>query len=288
MENIKKFAHFLKQSERSKATIKNYLVDLNAFGTWFKDTNNETCALKNITPTDLREYKQFLIHQKSLKPNSINRKIATLRSYLEWAKQTQQIKHHITVPKFLPKTKFGPRWLNKLKQNQLLRLVEQKGNVRDITIIRLLLNTGLRVQELCALYWKDITISDRKGTLIVHHGKGEKRREVTLNKDARDALSSIGYLKHVGQNKLIFQGQRGALTPRGVQFLLQYYSSTMKEKITPHSLHHTFCKNLINAGIGLEKVALMAGHENLETTRRYCEPSMLDIQQAVDLIGEKE
>lgn len=288
MEEIKKFTQFLKQSERSKATIKNYLADLNAFSFWFKDVNNEIFILKNITPTDLREYKQFLIHQKSLKPNSINRKIATLRSYLEWAEQTNQIKHHIIVPKFLPKTKLGPRWLNKLKQNQLLRLAEQKGNIRDITIIKLLLNTGVRVQELCDLRWQDINISDRKGTLIVHHGKGEKRREVPLNKDARDMLISMGYLQHVGQSALIFQGQRGPLTPRGVQFLLQYYSSIIKEKITPHSLRHTFCKNLINVGVGLEKVAIMAGHENLETTRRYCEPSMLDLQQAVDLIGEKE
>ena len=149
-------------------------------------------------------------------------------------------------------------------------------------------HTGLRVQELCALHWKDVQISDRKGSLIVHHGKGEKRREVPLNKDARDAFLSLDYPKQVGQDQLIFQGQRGPLQPRGVQFILQYYSSLIKEKITPHSLRHTFCKNLINAGIGLEKVAMIVGHENLETTRRYCEPSMSDLQQAVDLIGEKE
>ncbi len=79
------------------------------------------------------------------------------------------------------------------------------------------------------------------------------------------------------------------MTPRGVQFLLQKYAEAAKlDDVSPHSLRHTFCKNLIDAGVGLEKVATLAGHESLETTRRYCEPSRHDLQQAVDLIGESE
>jgi site-specific recombinase XerD len=58
--------------------------------------------------------------------------------------------------------------------------------------------------------------------------------------------------------------------------------------VTPHSLRHSFCKNLVNAGVSLEKVAALAGHENLETTRRYCEPSLQDLQQAVEMVSEEE
>jgi site-specific recombinase XerD len=39
----------------------------------------------------------------------------------------------------------------------------------------------------------------------------------------------------------------------------------------------SFCKNLIDAGVSLEKVATLAGHDNLETTRRYCTPSEQDL-----------
>jgi hypothetical protein len=46
-------------------------------------------------------------------------------------------------------------------------------------------------------------------------------------------------------------------------------------------------KNLIDAGLGLEKVAALAGHERLETTRRYCTPSLKDLEHAVELIGEE-
>lgn len=195
MENIKKFTLFLKQAECRKATIKNYTSDLLAFGRWFLDTNNEPCLVNKITSIDLREYKQWLLHQKKLKPNSINRKLATLRSYLDWAEQVQLIKYRLPMPKFLSKPKLCPRWLDKQKQNQLLRTVEQYGNSHDIAIIKLLLNTGLRVQELCNLQWKDISISERKGVLIVNTGKGNKQREVPLNKEARNALISLDYAK---------------------------------------------------------------------------------------------
>jgi integrase/recombinase XerC len=57
---------------------------------------------------------------------------------------------------------------------------------------------------------------------------------------------------------------------------------------TPRSLRHSFCKNLVNAGVNLEKIAALAGHESVETTRRYCEPSLQDLQQAVEVISEEE
>jgi integrase/recombinase XerC len=44
----------------------------------------------------------------------------------------------------------------------------------------------------------------------------------------------------------------------------------------------------VDAGVGLEKVAALAGHESLETTRRYCEPSLKDLERVVELIGEEE
>jgi integrase/recombinase XerC len=60
-------------------------------------------------------------------------------------------------------------------------------------VVQLLLNTGLRAGELCALRWSDVRISERKGMLVVRSGKGLKRREIPLNQDARSALLLLGY-----------------------------------------------------------------------------------------------
>ena len=152
-----------------------------------------------------------------------------------------------------------------------------------------MLHTGVRVSELCALVWQDVHLSERRGLLTVRSGKGSKRRHIPLNRDARQALRTLGYAEHAGTAASRFCGQRGPLTPRGVQRLLARVARAAGLlHVTPHALRHSFCKNLVNVGVGLEKIALLAGHDSLETTRRYCEPSLQDLEQVVELVSTEE
>jgi site-specific recombinase XerD len=282
------FALSLEEAERSSVTIKNYLCDLNYFVKWFEQKTNQKLSPDLITPTDLRDYKHYLSEVLLLKPKTVNRKLSSLKSFLNWALGEELIPEHRIprVPQPIPEATVGPQWLDRNEQHALLRIVEQSKNQRDLTIIQLLLNTGLRVSELCSLMWSDIQITNRKGRLIVRSGKGGKRREIPLNQDARQVLQELGYHQNQGKKEAIFWGQRGPMTPRGVESMLhKYVAHTELNQVTPHKLRHTFCKNLINAGVSLEKVAMLAGHENLETTRRYCSPSEHDLETAVELIG---
>lgn len=97
------FAQFLTESERSAYTIKNYLCDLDGFTLWLKSSGSSSQARSSadvssagspdnteftpelITPTDLREYKHYLDETLQLKPQTINRKLSSLRSFLNWA-----------------------------------------------------------------------------------------------------------------------------------------------------------------------------------------------------------
>ena len=285
------FAQFLIESERSAYTIKNYLCDLDGFALWLKSKANRDFTPELITPTDLREYKHYLDETLQLKPKTINRKLSSLRSFLNWAGiegyfPDNRLPH---IPQPIKEQTSAPKWLDRLSQYDLYRIVEKGRKTRDIAIVKLLLNTGLRVSELCALTWKDIRITAKKGRLSVNHGKGAKRRIIPLNKDARSVLVELGYYKNKGSDKRVFIGQRGAMTSRGIESTLKkYVKQTDLEGITPHQLRHTFCKNLIDAGVSLEKVATLAGHDNLETTRRYCTPSEQDLAAAVELIGEED
>ena len=286
---IDRFEDFLKRSERSPLTIKNYLSDLRAFGRWFQEANGDEPEPDRITPTDLREFKQSLINRE-LRPRTINRKLATLRSFLSWAASTGDLRDGRTpnMPRGLPEGKLGPRWLDRRERNALVRTVERGGKSRDIAIIKVFLNTGLRVMELCSLLWQDVTISARKGTLTVRKGKGRKRRQIPLNLDARKALLELGYQEHAGNPLFIFTGQRGRLTPRGVQTMLRKYADPADlPEVSPQNMRHTFCKSLIDAGASLQEVASLAGHESLETTRRYCEPSLKDLERTVKLVEEE-
>ena len=286
----RRYAYYLEQSERSALTIKNYLSDLRGFARWFEEANGDPLTPDKITPIDLREYKGFLAGQLRLKPESIVRKLTALKSFLTWARQVGLVEggRILRVPRTVRDSHRGPRWLDRREQNRFLRTLEQSGNVRDLAIVKLLLHTGLRVSELCALIWADVTVTERKGRLTVRNGKGGKHREIPLNKDARCALSSIGYAQHTGELARVFMGQRGPLTPRGVQSMFsKYVKAADLEGISPHSLRHTFCKNLVDAGVSLEKIAALAGHSSLEVTRRYCEPSLKGLEQTVGLIEEE-
>lgn len=66
----------------------------------------------------------------------------------------------------------APKWLTRNEQNALIRAVRKHRDTRELTIITLLLHTGLRVQELCDIRLNDLDISDRKGKIIVQNGKG--------------------------------------------------------------------------------------------------------------------
>ena len=221
---IETFAGFLAQAERSPLTIKNYRGDLAAFAAWFEEINGEPMEPAKVTPTDLRQFKRWLVEQRKLKPSSVNRKLATLKSFLTWA-AAAGIAPGLPVPaqgrswsgpRPVPQERPGPRWLDRREQNALLRAVERAGKARDLAVVRLLLNTGLRVQELCDLTWKDVALSERKGLLTVRQGKGGKHRQVPLNQDARAALTALGYPQHAGEEAVILRGPaRADDAPRG-------------------------------------------------------------------------
>lgn len=285
---IERFLDYLKANDRSPSTIKSYTCDLYLFAKWFDKNNHEELKANKITPTDLRQYKQYLVDYP-MKPNSINRKITVLKVFIHWLLDSGRIQQRFPLPKMVKNTNVSPRWLNKNQQNYMLRHLEKYANQRDYAIIKLLLNTGLRINELINLKWSDVRMTDKKGAITIRYSKANRYRDVPLNKDARNAFISLGFAEMVGKDQTILNGQRGRLSVRGVQLMInRRFEHTELEFISPHVLRHTFCKNLVNAGVSLEKIALLAGHESVDTTRLYCQPSFEDLSDSVEKISEEE
>jgi len=87
----------------------------------------------------------------------------------------------------------------------------------------------------------------------------------------------------------VFVGQKGErLRPPGIYYLIKKYGYEARiENISPHTLRHTFGKNLVDAGVPLDRVATLLGHSSLNTTRIYTIPSQADLQDAVETIVTK-
>jgi site-specific recombinase XerD len=126
-----------------------------------------------------------------------------------------------------------------------------------------LLNTGLRVSELVTLEIEDITFSERKGKLRVRAGKGTKERILPLNDFCRKAIKEWYSVRPTDKANRVFTSQRGPATTRAVQSILEDIGEAAHvENLTPHVARHTFAKNLVNAGVSLEKVAMLLGGHN--------------------------
>ena len=82
-------------------------------------------------------------------------------------------------------------------------------------------------------------------------------------------------------------GKRGErLKPSGIRYLVQRYAYDVRlEEVTPHTLRHTFGKNLVDAGTPIDRVASLLGHESVDTTRIYTTPSEQDLQREVEKVA---
>lgn len=295
MPDFSQFAQSLTDAGKSSRTVASYITDLLLFATWFHHTNGDDLTPAAVTPSDLRDYKQYLVTVERARPATINRKLAALRSWLAYCLEAGLIDVDPAAKvKGVKEQEPGPRWLTKQEQFKLIRALEKERQAartdparaqaaRDTAIVFLMLHAGLRVGEVCALELTDLELSERKGSVRVRQGKGEKERNVPLNQSARAALRGWLEVRPENGHHLFFGKTGKPLGEKGVQDRLRYYAMIIgAEDLTPHVLRHTFAKNLIDSGVGIERVADLLGHSVLETTRRYTKPSQGDLQRAVD------
>ena len=161
-----------------------------------------------------------------------------------------------------------PRAINPSDLRKLLSVIEE---IRDRALIFLLLRTGIRIGEALGLTVNDLDIKDRK----VHLFEGEKNsmgRVVYLSDDALFAIKL--WLRRRDKDKeFVFYGRsNGHLcysTGRGL-FVKYLKKAGLDQKgYTVHCLRHTFASELLNAGMRLECLQQLLGHQDIEVTRRY-------------------
>ena len=287
-DHFVEFEQALVGEGKSPLTIENYLSDLRDFAHWFQGTNGETLAPGRMTHLDIRAYKAHLMTVRKFKPATVNRRLAALSKYCRWAISRGTMSEDPTREvKGVSQVKAAPKALARVELRHLLREVHKGGKKRDIAIIEILANTGLRVGELAKLTLDDLEMSDRKGKLTVRSGKGAKYRELPLNADARRALREyLGFWPQKGDRPL-FMGQRGGgLTRSAIWRVVKGYGQRAGLEISPHTLRHTFGTRLVRRkGIDIVTVAAMMGHESLETTAIYTQPSEEDMAEAVETLG---
>ena len=139
-----------------------------------------------------------------------------------------------------------------LSVEQVERLLRAAQSARDKAIIAVLLDTGIRANELCTLTLDHVHFTPEDAWLLVH-GKRDKWREVGLGKRARQALHKYIYRERPTQawhaQPQVFIGRRGQLTPNGLDQILHALRDAAGQEhfqgvqVRPHVFRHSFAVN---------------------------------------------
>ena len=226
-----------------------------------------------------RDFKRHLKVDRGWKPASVNLALAAADHFNRFlGLGPANVKRE-------PLAQGAPKALELAQQRDLLRAVEA-SKARDRAIVTLLLYTALRLHELVSLDVDDVSISARKGLLVIRSGKGDLYREVPLNPSSRQAVADwLRERAAADGERALFIGPQGRrLSARAVDLVVRGVAARAELKLSAHTLRHTCVTNLVRSGNDLVLVAELAGHRRLETTRRYSLPSAADRQAAMDAL----
>jgi site-specific recombinase XerD len=279
-EAVDRFLHRLEERRRSAKTVRCYREELTAYAAWHQAEFEEPPSLQAIMEGDLGRWMSWLQDQK-LKPATINKKRAALKSFLRWS-EVKGFLDPIEMPDAVKTQESALRWLSKNQEHALLRVVERGKVLRDRALILFFLRCGVRIEEASTLRRGALRLQAKKGWATIK-GKGDKEREVPIDNDTTKLLHELlKTLESPESDPHVFQGQRGGLTPSALHRIVVGYAGQAKlDGVTAHNLRHTCAKRLLDSGSELTDVAAIMGHASLNTTKRYVKPGKLDLERAV-------
>jgi len=224
--------------------------------------------LREIERADLEAFIEH-VQDAGQKISTVRTKVAILIAFLHFLIEQEVIsgsvlRRHIQLK--LPEVL--PRAMHPADVKRLLTVID---DLRDRALILLLLRTGMRIGEALGLRLNDLDMQDRK----VHLFQGEKNsmgRVVYLSEDVLSALKL--WLRERDPNKeFVFygQGNKPICYSTGRSRFVKYIQKAGLEQkgYTVHCLRHTFASELLNAGMRLECLQQLLGHQDIEVTRRY-------------------
>lgn len=255
---------------KSTNTISTYTRNAQLFVDWLEGVTAEPFN-GIINALDVTEYTRHLSDQLKQSLNSIKAKLTALQKFTEYLTGAGYMPA-LKVEQKKGTTEPNVEVLEKNELYKLMRYVLNSGNRLNIAVMVLLLNTGIRESELCDLELSDVEITERKGSITIRSGKGNKYRVVPLNKDARNALTDyIENARPETDSEKVFIGQRGALTRNGVyKIVARLGEKAINRKVFPHMMRHQcFTTMAKNPDIDLKTISSIAGHSSTELTTRY-------------------
>ncbi|MCW3020274.1 MAG: xerD [Solirubrobacterales bacterium] len=271
----------------SRNTLEAYRSDLLQFGEFL---DRRTLAPALVAHGEVAAF----LSELEVAPSTLSRKVACLRSFYRYLRREGAIEHDPTAdlrgprkPQRLPRV---------LTREQVARLLEQpRGTeplaLRDRALLELMYACGLRASEAIGLELADVDLEEG---LLCARGKGSKERIVPIGRQAvtavrtyvrggRPALTGVGSRSTPAvQARLFLNSRGGGLTRQGLYKIIQGHArrAGLEQRMSPHTLRHSFATHLLAGGCDLRSLQEMLGHADLATTQVYTHLSSERLKQA--------
>jgi integrase/recombinase XerD len=269
MEELKiKFLNNLVGRGKAEGTKKAYDFDLTKFISYLKSQ-----GITNFQAVTTTIIEDFLFELNVASSTKQRRKVSISR-FFDFLYKREIIKSNPAINvESIKVSQVVPEFLSQEQCDTFLNTIEKKSTSwyreRDLTLVKLLLRTGLRRAEIVRLNISDIDLS--KHTIKVVR-KGNREEYVLIHNELEKDLTK--YLKHIkrqGEEPLFLSKKGKRLSASSIWHLIKLYShkAGLNENVTVHSLRHTFATTLLSKSLPLPFIQALMGHRSSQTTSRY-------------------
>jgi len=261
-------------------TLRSYSYDLDDY-TAFCNQFDPSRDFIELNHSAIQAYLQN-ISRKGLTAKTLARRLASIKSLYKYMLKNNLVKVNIAKEIKTPKiNKELPQFLSLKQAEKILTLPlgNDEKALRERLILELFYATGVRISELVSIRFRDIRMEE--GVIYVM-GKGSKERIVMIGNDAQSTLRQYQNFLHerqiAGQDHYLFpalyknrKGGNGHMAVRTVFNVAKKYLRKVSddEKLSPHSLRHTFATHMLNNGADLMAIKDLLGHSSLSSTQVY-------------------
>lgn len=275
----------LKKTEGVReATMNDYFKLMKYFREWLSEQYPDLAKVEEITTQILREYIIYLSEERyneatddyGLSPYTVNVRIRFLKAFF----------NGLHNEKILENNPVGTIQLMRVDEDTFEPLTDEEiekilavpdegeyAQFRDLVMMFLMLDTGMRIKEVCSLELDDIDFKSRAIILPANKNKNRKPRILPLSNQVVKLLMEL-----VSENKTYFDTTFVFLSNCGTRYnpnsfrqRLRIYrnKSGIKKKVSPHVFRHMFCRNFILNGGDVFTLQRIVGHADITTTRKY-------------------
>jgi integrase/recombinase XerD len=262
----------------SRNTLEAYRSDLLQYGRFLAP--REVSAI-DASSADVGDFLTALAtggpDSKPASPATIHRKTACLRSFYRHLRRDGLRESDPTTSLSAPRR--SRKLPHVLTRGEVERLLAQPSgtepaSLRDRALLELMYACGLRASEAIGLDVGDVDLEDR---VLRARGKGSKERVVPIGQMAAKAVAAYlergrpGLVKGRPEARLFVNFRGAALTRQGLYKIVRRHavSAGLADRMSPHTLRHSFATHLLAGGCDLRSVQEMLGHADVSTTQLY-------------------